>query len=106
MGEYEACCDRDGDGVRIRVRVTPRARRSGIVGLRGDSVKIRLSAPPVDDKANRALRETLAEALAVRSGALSLVSGQRARDKVVRVAGIDVPTVAARLAQAAGRSST
>jgi hypothetical protein len=85
------------DGVVITVRVIPRAARSGLAGTRGDALLVRLQAPPVEGAANEALVEVLAGALQVPKRAVSIVAGDRSRQKRVRVVGIDAATAAARL---------
>ena len=89
--------------VLISVRVIPRAGKSGIAGLRGDALLVRLHAPPVDGAANDELIAVLARALAVPRRAVSIASGERSRQKSVRVSGIDAATAAARLASAQPR---
>lgn len=86
------------DGVIIRVRVIPRAGRSGLAGARGDALLVRLHAPPVEGKANAELIDVIAAALDVPSRAVSIVAGERSRQKRVRVSGIDAVTAASRLA--------
>jgi uncharacterized protein len=73
---------------RIRVRVVPGARSSAVVGRHGDGWKVRVAAAPERGRANSALLELLAERLGVREGALRLVAGHTARDKIVEVEGI------------------
>jgi uncharacterized protein (TIGR00251 family) len=85
------------DGVVITVRVIPRAARSGLAGTRGDALLVRLQAPPVEGAANDALIEVLAKALQVPKRAVSIVAGDRSRQKRVRVVGIDPATAATRL---------
>lgn len=87
--------------VRFKVHVQPRASRCEIVGLHGDALKIRLESPPVDDAANSELIELLARELGVSRGAVQIVSGARARSKVVEVGGVSV----ARVSQLASRVS-
>lgn len=72
----------------IDVRVIPRASKSGIAGMRGDAVLVRLHAAPVDGAANAELIEVLADALGVPKRAVSIVAGERARQKRVRVEGV------------------
>jgi uncharacterized protein (TIGR00251 family) len=84
-----------GDGCRIRIRVAPRAAQTAIQGRHGDALKIRLQAPPVDGKANRALLAFLAAALAVPARQVVLLAGESGRDKVVGVGGL-APAEAAR----------
>jgi uncharacterized protein len=80
-------------GVRFAVRVQPRASRSEIVGVHGDAMKIRLSAPPVDGAANEALIELIAEVLGVGRRAVRIVSGESSRSKVVEVEGVTAAAV-------------
>jgi hypothetical protein len=72
----------------LKIRVIPRASKTAWGGKRGDSLVIRLQAPPVEGAANAALLKFLAKELGVRASDLEIVSGDRARDKVVRGAGI------------------
>lgn len=88
------------DGVVIAVRVIPRAARSAVAGPRGDALLVRLAAPPVEGAANAELVEVLAAALSVPRRAIAIVSGDRSRQKRVRVAGIDVATARLRLTAA------
>ena len=87
----------------LNVRVIPRATRSGVGGMRGDAWLIRLQAPPVDGAANEELITVLAKLLVVPKRAVTIVAGERSRDKRVRVAGIDAAAAQARLS--AGSSS-
>ncbi len=84
----------------MTVRVIPRAKRSGIDGMRGDAILVRLQAPPADGAANEELIDVLAAALAVPRRAVTIVSGERSRQKRVRVTGVDAVTAQARLAKA------
>ena len=72
----------------IDVRVIPRAGKSGIAGMRGDALLVRLHAAPVDGAANAELIEILAEALGVPKRAVSIASGERSRQKRVRIEGV------------------
>lgn len=92
----------DGDGLRLYIRVTPRARRSGFSGAVTDAegaewLAVRLAAPPVDGAANKALIEFLAHALGVPRSAVALVSGRTSRFKVVRISGLVPEALAERL---------
>ena len=73
--------------VRFLVRVQPRASRDEIVGEHQDGLKIRLTAPPVDDRANEALRKLLAARLKVPLAAVRIASGERSRTKRVEIRG-------------------
>jgi len=84
-------------GCIFRVRVAPRGRRDAIIGRHGDAIKIRLQAPPVEGKANRALSEFLAERLGVSRQDVEILSGQASRWKRVRVEGVSADAVRALL---------
>jgi uncharacterized protein (TIGR00251 family) len=84
-------------GVTLRVRVQPRASRDALGGERQGALVVRLTAPPVEGRANEALARILAEALGVAPSAVRLVRGESGRDKLVSVAGIDAATARARL---------
>ena len=90
----------DRGGVRLAVRVTPSAGRSGIFGPvdLGDgrtALAVKVAAPPVEGAANEALIALLAKELGVARSAVSLVSGAASRLKLVRVADCPLPKVAA-----------
>jgi uncharacterized protein (TIGR00251 family) len=86
--------DKDGAFCLV-LHIQPGAKKSGIVGLHGEALKIRLAAPPVDGKANAALLACLARLLDVPKNAVSLKSGQTSRQKVVRVEGVDAARLSA-----------
>ena len=77
----------------------PRAARDELVGWQAGALRVRVTAPPVEGEANRAVLELLAQALGVRVGALTLTHGVRGRDKRVRVAGLSLADIEARLRQ-------
>jgi uncharacterized protein (TIGR00251 family) len=79
------------------VRVIPRSPKSAITGRRGDAIVVRLSAPPVDDAANKALIELLSKAFERPRRDVSIVSGHKSRDKRVAVEGISEQDLSARL---------
>jgi len=76
------------NGVTFRVRVTPRASRDVVDGEFQGALKVRLTAPPVDDRANDALRRFLASRLGVAPSAVTIVSGATSRTKLVSIAGV------------------
>jgi uncharacterized protein (TIGR00251 family) len=90
----------DGDSVVLAVHVQPRAGRTAVVGRHGDALKVRVAAPPVDDRANRAMTELVAGVLDVPPTSVRLTSGERSRLKRVRVEGIDLDTAVERLERA------
>jgi uncharacterized protein len=84
------------DGVvSFAVRVQPRASRDEIAGEWQDGLKIRLTAPPVDDRANEALRRLLAARLKVPLSAVRIASGERSRTKRIEVRGVTAGAIQA-----------
>lgn len=83
----------DEHGVLVRVKVVPGASRSRIAGLLGDRLKIQVSAPPEDGKANAALCQVLAEALQLNSRQVNVVEGHTRPHKTVRIEGLRLPMV-------------
>jgi uncharacterized protein (TIGR00251 family) len=72
----------------LAIRVQPRAKRTEVAGERDGAVVIRVSAPPVEGKANEAVRRLIAERVGVPRSAVRIVRGESGRDKLVRVAGL------------------
>jgi len=85
------------DGVRIQIRVQPRASRTEIVGLQGDALKIRLASPPVDGAANRELVAFLAKRLRRPKSSVRIERGQNGRRKSIHVNGLEESAVRAAL---------
>jgi uncharacterized protein (TIGR00251 family) len=81
----------------LSVRVIPRASKSVIAGRRGDAVLVRLAAPPVEGAANDALLDLLARAFSIPRRQISIVSGEKSRDKRVSIEGLTEEDVSARL---------
>ena len=79
------------------MRLQPRARRDEVVGERDGVVVIRVSAPPVDGKANAALCRLIAKRAGVAPSRVEIVRGHTAREKVVRVDGVDLAVLRAAL---------
>jgi hypothetical protein len=79
----------------LSLHVQPGAKRTEIVGLHGDALKIRLAAPPVEGKANDCLIGFLAELLDVPQSQVTLVSGATSRQKRLRVTGVSEQVLAA-----------
>ncbi|HJN16711.1 MAG TPA: DUF167 domain-containing protein [Armatimonadota bacterium] len=73
----------------LKIRVIPRARRNDITGWRDEALVVRLTAPPLDGAANKLLRRFLAKRLGVRPGDVEIIKGERSRNKVLRIAGIE-----------------
>jgi uncharacterized protein (TIGR00251 family) len=85
------------DGCTLAVRVHPGARKNAVTGVHADAVKIALTTPPVDGKANEALIAFLAEALRLPKARIAIVAGATSRAKTLRIAGKSAAEVAAAL---------
>jgi uncharacterized protein (TIGR00251 family) len=84
-------------GARINVYVQPRASRNEIAGMHGDALKIRLTAPPVDNAANAALVDFIAARVGVPKASVRVVSGATSRRKVIEIGGVALEAVTAAL---------
>jgi uncharacterized protein len=95
-----------GNGLRLAVRLTPRAARNGLDGTVAGpdgrpALRLRVAAPPVEGAANAALVAFVAEALRMRRSDVAIVAGERGRSKTLHLSG-DPATLLARLADWAG----
>ncbi|MCL5264213.1 MAG: DUF167 domain-containing protein [Chloroflexi bacterium] len=90
---------------RLKIRVQPGASKNEIVGFQDDLVRIRLTAPPVEGKANKALVSLLAGILRVSKADISIVTGQAGREKLVDVAGLSSDELKSRLAAASSKTA-
>ncbi len=79
------------------MRVQPRAKKSAIVGEIGEALKLALTAPPIEGRANEACIVFLAELLNVPRSSVTIAAGQSSRNKVIRVAGLSAAQVRGRL---------
>ena len=84
-------------GANFAVRVQPRARKNAIMGEIGDALKLALTAPPVEGRANEDCIEFMAELLKLPRSSVTIAAGQTSRNKVVRVRGLSAAEVADRL---------
>ncbi len=85
------------DGVAFAVKVHPRAKKNAITGELGDALKVSLTAPPLEGRANEACVEFFAKLLKVPRSSVTIASGQTSRNKVIRVAGLTAQQVQDRL---------
>ena len=85
------------DGCTLTVRVHPGARKNGVTGVHAEAVKIALTTPPVDGKANEALIVFLADALRVPRARIAIVAGLTSRAKTLRITGKRAAEVVAAL---------
>jgi len=76
------------EGSTFVVHVQPRASRTEICGVQGEELKVRLTAPPVDDAANRLCIEFLAKRLGIARARVVIIAGEKSRHKTIRITGI------------------
>jgi uncharacterized protein (TIGR00251 family) len=86
-----------GGGVTFSVKVHPRARKDAITGELGDSLKLCLTAPPSEGRANEACIEFFAKLLKVPRSSVTIASGQSRREKVIRVVGMSAEDIMTRI---------
>ena len=84
-------------GVAFAVKVHPRAKKDGIAGEVGDALKVLLTTPPVEGRANEACIEFFAKLLKVSRSSVTIASGQTSRNKVIRVQGLSAEEVRRRV---------
>lgn len=75
-------------GATFAIKVQPRARKNAVTGTVGDALKLALTAPPVEGRANQAVIEFFAEVFAIPRASVTIASGATSRNKVVRLAGV------------------
>jgi uncharacterized protein (TIGR00251 family) len=91
------------EGCVLPVRAQPGARRAGVQGEQNGALKVAVTAPPEDGRANQALLEVLREALGLKRSQVELLSGQTSRDKRFLIRGVDREELRRRLAVLLGR---
>ncbi|HEY5027598.1 MAG TPA: DUF167 domain-containing protein [Candidatus Angelobacter sp.] len=87
-------------GATFAIKVHPRARKNAITGVVGDALKLALTAPPVDGKANQAVIEFFADLFAIPRSSVTIASGETSRNKIVRICGLSRTAVEQRLSAA------
>jgi uncharacterized protein (TIGR00251 family) len=85
---------------RLAIKVVPNAPRNQIAGWLGDALKVKVHAPPLDGRANDELCQFLAEAFGLPARSVALVSGEKSRQKVIQILGLDRAQVEARVRSA------
>lgn len=85
------------DGISFAVRVHPRAKKDAITGEVGDALKVSLTSPPVDGRANEACVDFFAKLLEVPRASVSIASGQTSRNKAIRVIGLSAAAARERI---------
>lgn len=91
------------EGCVLPVRAQPGARKAGILGERNGALKVAVTAPPEDGRANQALFETLADALGLKRSRVELIGGQSSRDKRFLVRGVTKAELMRRLGLSCAR---
>lgn len=86
-------------GVGFEVKVQPRARKNAVIGVVGDALKLALTAPPIEGRANQAVIEFFAELFEIPRASVTIASGATNRNKVVRIRGLTRQTVEQRLGE-------
>ena len=86
-----------GTSVSFAVKVHPRARKDAITGELGDALKLALTAPPIDGRANDACTEFFANLLNLARSSITIASGETSRRKVIRIAGLSADELRRRL---------
>jgi uncharacterized protein (TIGR00251 family) len=84
-------------GATFAVKVHPRARKNAVTGIVGDALKLALTAPPFEGKANQAVIEFFADLFAIPRSSVTIASGETSRNKIVRISGINRTMVEQRL---------
>lgn len=97
MNQELACLDSADGHCILRLRVQPGAKRTSVIGLLGDQLKIAVQAPPVDGRANEALLKWLCSQFGAKNAQVTLISGQASRDKRVMIRGVEAARIRAAL---------
>ncbi|HKF23754.1 MAG TPA: DUF167 domain-containing protein [Candidatus Angelobacter sp.] len=87
------------EGVTFNVKVHPRARKNAVTGVVGDALKLAVTAPPLEGRANQAVVEFFADLFEIPRASVTIASGVRGRMKVVRVTGVSKQVIEQKLAQ-------
>ena len=91
------CMTETNNGTILTIRVVPRASKNEIAGELGDALKIRLQAPPVEGKANKALIQFLSDKLEIQRNRISILSGDTGRNKRILLTGINSQDIKERI---------
>jgi uncharacterized protein (TIGR00251 family) len=87
------------NGITFAVKVHPRARKNAITGIVGEALKLALTAPPVEGRANQAVLEFFADLFAIPRSSVTIASGETSRNKIIRIAGVSKPVAEQKLAE-------
>jgi uncharacterized protein (TIGR00251 family) len=84
-------------GLEIRLHVQPRSKRCEISGIHNGALKVKVTAPPVDDAANRAIVDFFSTLLGISKSSLQIVSGLKSKDKKLQIKGISLASLLHRI---------
>jgi hypothetical protein len=84
------CLSQTDKGLLLDIHVQPRASRNELVGLQGESLKVRLTSPPVEGAANKLCREFFAKLLGIAKSRVTLVAGEKSRHKRLLIEGVSL----------------
>ncbi len=85
------------DGVTLAIKVIPRSERGGVVGLRGNALAVKVTAPPVEGKANKELVKFIAAKLDIPPSSITILRGHSSREKILLIPGMAADAVRIRL---------
>ena len=88
MIDSELQIQETGEGLEFRLHVLPRAKRCEIAGVHGGALKVKITAPPVDDAANRAIIQYFSTLLGIPKSSVQILSGSKSRDKKLEIRGL------------------
>ena len=88
MNYSELQIQNTGEGLEFRLHVLPRAKRSEVAGLHGGALKLKITAPPVDDAANRAIIQYFSTLLGIPKSSVQILSGLKSREKKLQIRGV------------------
>ena len=87
--ELDLIISEKNEGCVLKCWIQPRSSRSAVIGIHGDALKIALTAPPVDGKANKELIKFLAKYFKLPKGGIQIIAGDSSRSKTILVSGLD-----------------
>lgn len=81
------------DGVVFKIRVLPRSSKCGLVGIQEDAIKIKITASPVEGKANEECVRFIADKLGVRRSRVAIIAGHKSKKKTIAVSGLKIKDI-------------
>ena len=102
MGKKYPFLEEAPGGVWIKLRIQPRASRDEVAGIHGDSLKVKLTAPPVEGEANKALVSFLSKLFGIKKSSFRIASGEKSRTKRILVEGASVEQIEGMISERLG----